>query len=154
MSQSKKQPEVDWSKIRVGNVSLDTLSPEDRQKYEELLTPEKRAEFKRLAELADQDKGSEWLRNEADKIHKESMRNGTVPRLARFVLMQECKQQGLSEADMMARSGLDAAALASMKGRDAKPSIETMEAYAQALGKKLLIVLADAEDSGDEPESP
>ena len=45
-------------------------------------------------------------------------------------------------------------ALASMKGRDAQPTIETMEAYAKALGKKLLIVLADAEGSGDELETP
>jgi hypothetical protein len=55
---------------------------------------------------------------------------------------------------MMARSGLDATALASMQGRDAKPTIETMEAYAKALGKKLLIVLADAAGSRDEPETP
>ena len=154
MTHSNKRPEVDGSKIRVGNVKLNTLTPQERQTSEAILTPENRAESKRLAELADQDKGSEWLRNEADKSHEESMRNGTVPRLARFVLMQECKQQGLSDADMMARSGLDAAALTSMKGRDAKPTIETMEAYAKALGKKLLIVLADAEGSGDEPETP
>ena len=154
MSQSKKRPEVDGSQIRVGNVYLDTVSPEDRQQYDQFLTPENRAESKRLAELADQDQGSEWLRTEADQVYEASMRNGTVPRLARFVLMQECQQQGLSEADLMALSGLDAAALASMKGRDAKPSIETMEAYAKALGKKLLIVLADAEGNGDEPATP
>jgi hypothetical protein len=46
----------------------------------------------------------------------------------------------------MRRSGLDEVALSSMIGRDAKPTIETMEAYARALGKKLLIVLADAVD--------
>jgi hypothetical protein len=51
---------------------------------------------------------------------------------------------------MMARSGLDLNSLASMAGRDAKPSIETMEAYAKALGKKLLIVLADDGDSGED----
>ncbi len=43
-------------------------------------------------------------------------------------------------------SGMDEAALASMAGRDAKPTIETMEAYAKALGKKLLILLADEAD--------
>jgi hypothetical protein len=31
----------------------------------------------------------------------------------------------------------------------AKPAIETMEGYTQALGKKLLIVLADAEERGE-----
>lgn len=73
------------------------------------------------------------------------MRNGTIPRIARYVLIQERKLQGLSDEEMMARSGLDTVALASMAGRDAAPTIETMEAYAKALGKQLLIVLADEE---------
>lgn len=145
MNTPKKQPEVDWSKIRVGDVYLSDLSPEERKKYEPYLTPEKRAEYKRLALLEDQDR--EWARAEAAKGHQEAMRNGVVPRMARFVLMQERKQQGLSDEDIMARSGLDAAQVASMSGRDAKPTIETMEAYARALGKRLLIVLAEAEQS-------
>ena len=74
------------------------------------------------------------------------MRNGVAPSTARFVLNQERKQQGLSDEEVMRRSGLDEAALSSLVGRDAKPTIETMEAYAQVLGKKLLIVLADAVD--------
>jgi len=123
---------VDWSKVNIRSVYR-TLSPEER------------AEHKRLAELDDQDK--EWARAEAEKGHEEAMRNGIVPRMARFILMQERKNQGLSDDEMMARSGLDAEALASMAGRDAKPTIETMEAYARALGKQLFIVLADADHS-------
>ena len=145
MNTPKKQPEVDWSKVRIGNVYLSDLSPEERKKYEAFLTPEKRAEYKRLALLEDQDK--EWARAEAKKGHEEAMRNGIVPRMARFILMQERKNQGLSDDEMIARSGLDAEALASMAGRDVHPTIETLEAYAQALGKQLLIVLADAEES-------
>jgi ribosome-binding protein aMBF1 (putative translation factor) len=141
----KKRPEIDWSKIRVGNVYLDTLSPEERKKFEPFLTPEKRAEYKRIAELEDQDR--EWVRAEAEKWHEEAMRKGIVPRTARFVLMQERNRQGLSDEEMMTRSGLDAEALASMSGRDAKPTIEIMEAYARALGKQLLIALADADNS-------
>ncbi len=68
------------------------------------------------------------------------------PHLAINVLRFERHRQGLSDDEMMVRSGLDATALASMVGRDARPSIETMEAYARALGKKLLIVLTDAEE--------
>lgn len=75
------------------------------------------------------------------------MRGGTPPHLAINVLRFERHRQGLSDDEMMARSGLDAEALASMAGRDAHPAIETMEAYARALGKQLLIVLADAEES-------
>ena len=95
--------------------------------------------------LADQD--IEWARAVAAKGHQEAMRRGGAPRTARFVLNQERQQQGLSDEEVMRRSGLDEAALSSMVGRDAKSTIETMEAYARALGKKLLIVLMDAVDS-------
>jgi hypothetical protein len=142
----------DPPKLNIRSVYYHALSPEERKKYDAYLTPEKRAEYKRLAELADQDK--EWATAEADRLHEEAMRHGASPRRARFVLLRERNRQGLSDADMMARSGLDAAALVSMKEHDAKPSIETMEAYAKALGKRLLIVLADAEGNGDEPATP
>ena len=152
MSQSNKRSEVDWSKVRVGNVYIDTLPPEERKKYEAFLTPEKRAELKRSAELEDQDQ--EWVRAEQDRFDEEAMGKGCTPHRARAILRRLAWRQGLSNDEMLARSGLDTAALASMKDRDAKPTIETMEAYAKALGKKLLIVLADAEGSGDEPETP
>ncbi len=70
------------------------------------------------------------------------------PHLAVNVLRIERNRQGLSDDEMMAKSGLDATALASMIGRDAKPTLETMEAYAKALDKKLLIVLADEAAEG------
>jgi ribosome-binding protein aMBF1 (putative translation factor) len=139
MSPSK----LDWSKIDPSQLNITSVSRR--------LSPEERAESKRRAELADQDKA--WVRAEADRIHEESMRNGTVPRMARYVLMQERKQQGLSDDEMIARSGLDATALASMAGRDAHPTIETMEAYARALGKKLLIAFADEEPEAQESPS-
>ena len=65
MDSPKQQTEIDWSKIRVGNVYLSELSPEERKKYEPFLTPEKRAEYQRLAMLEDQD--IEWARAEAEK---------------------------------------------------------------------------------------
>jgi hypothetical protein len=137
---------IDWSKVRIGNVYLNDLSPEERKKYEPWLTPEKRAEHKRLAELEDQD--MEYWQVEGDKIDAERMKEGMPARSAIGALRRLARRQGLSDEDIMARSGLDAAALATMSGRDAKPTIETMEAYARALGKQLLIVLADAEEEG------
>jgi hypothetical protein len=142
----------DRSKLNMRSVYDHALSPEERNKYDAYLTPEKRAGYQRLAELADQDK--EWARAEAERHHEEAMRHGASPRRARVALLRERYRQGLSDADMMARSGLDAAALESMQEGDATPSIETMEAYAKALGKRLLIVLADAEGNGDEPATP
>ena len=45
---------------------------------------------------------------------------------------------------MKARSGIDRASACRLEnGLDANPTIKTLERYAKALGKKLLIVLAD-----------
>ena len=119
----------------------------ESQKLTDWLTPEKRAEHARFreeikAELPDIREHA----RERHECHEANMRGGVPPHLAVNVLRFERNRQGLSDAEMIARSGLDAAALASMIGRDARPSVETMEAYARALGKKLLVVLADAEE--------
>lgn len=136
---------IDWSKVRIGNVYLSDLSPEERKQYEPWLTPEKRAEHKRLAELEDQD--MEYWRVEGDKIDAERMKEGMPARSAIGALRRLAWRQGLSDDDIITRSGLDAAAIASMSGRDANPTIETLEAYARVLGKRLLIVLADEESN-------
>ncbi len=111
------------------------------KKLADYLTPEKRAEHARIR--ADVEAEFPDLKEKARKRHEHNMRQGTVPHIAVNVLRLERNRQGLSDEEMMARSGLDREALASMSGRDASPSIETMEAYAKALGKKLLMVLAD-----------
>ncbi len=107
------------------------------------MSSEQKAYYKEQAELEDQDQ--ERVRAQATKKHESAMRNGSAPSKARYVLMSERRRQGLSDEEMLARSGLGATALASMADRNAMPTIETMEAYARALGKKLLIVLADEE---------
>jgi len=119
----------------------------ESQKLPDWLTSEKRAEHARVREeiKAELPEIRRHARDRHDR-HEVNMRGGVPPYLAVSVLRFERNRQGLSDAEMMARSGLDAAALASMAGRDARPTIETMEAYARALGKKLLIVLADAEE--------
>ncbi|ETX05268.1 helix-turn-helix domain-containing protein [Candidatus Entotheonella palauensis] len=114
-------------------------------KHADWLTPERRAEHARIREEIKAELPE--IREHARNKHEKHMREGTPPSKARWVLTSERHRQGLSDEDMMARSGLDATALASMYGLDARPTIETMEAYARALGKKLLIVLA--EDGGE-----
>ncbi len=115
-------------------------------KASDFLTSEKLAEHARIREEIKAELPE--IKERAHELHEQAMRNGSPPYKARHVLMSERHRQGLSDDEMLARSGLDAAALASMAGRDAKPSIETMDAYARALGKKLLIVLADDETAG------
>jgi len=111
------------------------------QKVTEWLTPEKQAEHARIR--AELDAEYPELKQKARESRQARMRDGADPHRARYLLIGERSEQGLNDEEMMARSGLDANSLASMYGRDASPSIETMEAFARGLGKKLLIVLAD-----------
>ena len=117
------------------------------KKVADFLTPERLAEHARIH--ADVEAEYPGIKERARKAHEEKMRNGTVPRLALGVMRIERTRQRLTDDEMMARSGLDRDSLATMKERDAKPTIEMMEAYAKALGKRLLIVLADEEAEAD-----
>ncbi len=113
----------------------------ESKKVAEYLTPEKLAEHAQIR--ADVEAHLPEMRAEARAAIEKARKTGLHRRAALAQLRGERKRQGLSDEEMMARSGLDAAVLASMAGRDAQPTIETMETYAKALGKKLLIVLAD-----------
>ena len=115
------------------------------KKSADYLTPERLAEDARVraeveAEFPD-------LKARATQLHEDKMRNGTVPRIAINEMRIERTRQKLTDNELMACSGLDHSSLASMAGRDANPTIKTMEAYAAALGKKLLIVFADEGDT-------
>ena len=115
------------------------------KKSADYLTPERLAEDARIrteveAEFPD-------LKARATQLHEDKMRNGTVPRIAINEMRIERTRQKLTDDELMACSGLDRSSLASMAGRDANPTIKTMEAYAAALGKKLLIVFADEGDT-------
>jgi hypothetical protein len=120
----------------------------ESQKLADWLTPERRDKHDRIREeiKAELPEIREHARERHER-HEDKMRGGSPPHLVLNVLRFERNRQGLSDDEMMARSGLDAEALASMAERDAHPAIETMDAYARALGKRLLIVLADEESS-------
>ncbi len=84
------------------------------------------------------------MRAEAQEALENAMKTGLSPRPAILTLKRERKRQGLSFADMQARSGIDRASACRLENSlDANPTIKTLERYAKALGKKLLIVLAD-----------
>jgi DNA-binding XRE family transcriptional regulator len=53
--------------------------------------------------------------------------------------------QGLSLADVTARTGMDRSALSKLEtGRRPNPTLETLVRYAEAVGKRLVVSLADA----------
>lgn len=107
-------------------------------KASEFLTPEIQAEDNRIreeikAELPD-------IRARAQELHDIEMREGMAARRAIAILRHERKRLGLSDDDMIARSGLDLNTLATIAGPNANPTLATFEAYAAAVGKKLRII--------------
>jgi hypothetical protein len=101
-----------------------------------------REHCQQLAQLAEQDKPESQKRYQ--KILDNAMKTGLHRRAAIATLIRLRKQQELNFEGMNARSGIDCTTAAELEERDADPTIKTLERYAQALGKKLLIVLADA----------
>ena len=63
--------------------------------------------------------------------------------LAELKLMRE--QKGLSLTDLMQRTGMDRSALSKLEtGQRPNPTVETLERYAEAVGKRIVMRLADA----------
>ena len=61
-------------------------------------------------------------------------------------LRDERERQGLSLADINARTGIDRAALSRLENNeDANPTLATLERYAEAIGKQLVVLLSDSD---------
>ena len=57
------------------------------------------------------------------------------------------EQQGLSLADLTERTGMDRSALSKLEtGQRPNPTIETLARYAEAVGKRLVVSLADRQE--------
>ena len=84
------------------------------------------------------------IRRKAKKYKQErDAAQATLTDAARL-LKDERVRQGLSMADIQQRTGIDPPNLSRLENdADANPTIATLTRYAEALGKKLLIVLSD-----------
>jgi DNA-binding XRE family transcriptional regulator len=70
-------------------------------------------------------------------------KEGTPLRQALAALRAERERQGLSLADMNARTGIDRAALSRLENNgDSNPTLATLERYAEALGKQIVVLLS------------
>jgi transcriptional regulator with XRE-family HTH domain len=58
---------------------------------------------------------------------------------------QAREAQGLSLADIRDRTGLERSALSRLENETPNVTIRTLERYAEALGKRLVIEIADSE---------
>jgi transcriptional regulator with XRE-family HTH domain len=118
-------------------------------------TPEERARLQALREQFQKEKPA------LEDLVASGEYDGPVPqgaylelRRVLHALRSERQRQGLSLADVAARSGIDKAALSRLEtGKQINPTIDTLWRYAQALGKRLAWGVLDEEtaarDTGD-----
>lgn len=104
------------------------------------LTAEQRRQYKTLAREIDAEEGPA-IREKARAYKRESLRLREVFR----ELTAERERQGVSLAELSARSGIDKARLSRLENAEhPNVTIDTIERYAAALGKRIVIALADA----------
>ena len=71
-------------------------------------------------------------------------KEGTPLRQVLAALRAERKRQGLSLADINERTGIDRAALSRLENNeDANPTLATLERYAEAVGKQMVVLLSE-----------
>lgn len=80
-------------------------------------------------------------------IARRQERMASLDQLAELIrrLKSAREAKGLSLADMTELTGMDRSALSKLEsGQRANPTVETLVRYAEAVGKRLLVSLADA----------
>jgi len=103
------------------------------------LTPEEAAKYKAIREQI-----AEELPELIDRHHDHM---AILDQLQELLgqLKAAREEQGLSLADLMERTGMDRSALSKLEtGQRPNPTIETLVRYAAAVGKRLVVSLADA----------
>lgn len=107
------------------------------------LSKEEADRLRQLREQIDREEKDEII---AEGRRHKAARDAVTARLreAMALLRDERARQGLSLADMQARTGIARSALSRLEtDADANPTLTTLERYADALGKNLQILLAD-----------
>jgi ribosome-binding protein aMBF1 (putative translation factor) len=104
------------------------------------LTSEEAAKYKTIrAQVADE------LPDLIDRHHQRMASLDELEKL--FAELKSAREaQGLSLADLTELTGMDRSALSKLEtGQRANPTVETLVRYAEALGKRLVVSLADAQ---------
>src|SRR3990172_9020604 len=105
------------------------------------LTPEEAAKYKAIREQV-----AEEL---PDLIARHLERMAGVDQLEKlFTQLKAAREaKGLSLADVTELTGMDRSALSKLEtGQRANPTVETLVRYAEAVGKRLVVSLTDAEN--------
>jgi DNA-binding XRE family transcriptional regulator len=112
------------------------------KRSQQSLTESERSRLRRLREQIDAEK-DEII---AEATRQKTAHDASVARLrdVMHLLRAERNRQGLSLADVQARTGIARSALSRLETEpDANPTLTTVTRYAEALGKDLQILLAD-----------
>lgn len=103
------------------------------------LTPEEAAKYKAIREQVEQELPELIARHHA----RQSLMDQLQELLKELRTAREAK--GLSLADLTELTGMDRSALSKLEtGQRPNPTLETLERYAEAVGKRLVVTLADA----------
>ena len=90
------------------------------------------------------------IKQRAQQKLAEAMQRGIALEHTMAVLKAERMKKGLSLADMKELTGIERSTLSRLENNAAaNPTINTLSRYADAVGKKVLVVLADA-DAGED----
>jgi DNA-binding phage protein len=77
----------------------------------------------------------------------EAMQHGIAIQHTMSVLKAERMKKGLSLSNMKERTGIERSTLSRLENNEeGNPTVNTLARYAEAVGKKVLIVLADADE--------
>ena len=78
----------------------------------------------------------------------EALQRGIAIQHTMAVLKAERMKKGLSLADMKERTGIERSTLSRLENNaEANPTINTLTRYADAVGKKVFVVLADSDEA-------
>jgi DNA-binding XRE family transcriptional regulator len=103
------------------------------------LTPEEAAKYTAVRK--------EIAKELPDLIARHQQRMASLDQLNELLLQLKAAREakGLSLADLTELTGMDRSALSKLEtGQRANPTVETLVRYAEAVGKRLVVSLADA----------
>lgn len=118
------------------------MAKEQGKRVNRKATEEERA---RHADIREQIKGElPEIRNRAKARLALLKQEGAPLRQVLSVLRAERERQGLSLQDIYDRTGIDRAALSRLENNeDANPTLLTLERYSEAIGKQMVVLLAE-----------
>ena len=108
-------------------------------------TAEEQERHKRIRERIQEELPD--IQQRAQQKLAEAMQRGIAIQHTMAVLKAERMKQGLSLSDMKERTGIERSTLSRLESNaTANPTVNTLTRYADAVGKKVFVVLADSDE--------